>query len=112
MELLRTLPPSVFWPAPKVTSAIVRIRLNPQRRTSIPDLRYFHQFTRAVFLHRRKFLRANVLAAMKRHFDKRQVDEVLAAAGVSGEVRSEQLDVQTLLRLTEEVRRRAPDWTL
>ena len=112
VETLRTLPPSVFWPVPKVTSAIVRIRLNPQRRACIPDLRYFHQFTRAVFLHRRKFLRANLLAAMKRYLDKPQVDDVMAELQLATDARTEQLAVSTLLELTEAVRRLAPDWSL
>ena len=63
VEIVRVLPPSVFWPVPKVTSAIIRIVVDPERRAAIPDLNYFHQFIKALFLHRRKFLRANVVAA-------------------------------------------------
>jgi 16S rRNA (adenine1518-N6/adenine1519-N6)-dimethyltransferase len=111
-EIVRIMPPAVFWPAPKVDSAIIRIVVDPQRRAGIPDLRYFHQFTKALFLHRRKFLRANVVAAMKRRLDKEQVDEVLAAMEFGPTVRTEELDVPTLLRLTELVRALAPDWTL
>jgi len=31
-EIVRILPPSVFWPRPKVDSAIVRLELEPERR--------------------------------------------------------------------------------
>lgn len=112
VEILREMAPSVFWPAPKVQSAIVRITVNPERRAGVPDLRYFHAFTKAIFLHRRKFLRANLVSAMKGVLGKEELDEVIAEMDFAADARTEQLDVPTLLRLTELVRRRAPEWTL
>ncbi|MBL9163446.1 MAG: ribosomal RNA small subunit methyltransferase A [Planctomycetaceae bacterium] len=112
VEIVRVMPPSVFWPEPKVDSAIVKVVIDPARRAAVPDLGYFHQFTKAIFLHRRKFLRANVVAAMKGTLDKAQVDEVMAEMGFAEDARTEQLDVATLLRLTELFRRRVPDWTM
>jgi 16S rRNA (adenine1518-N6/adenine1519-N6)-dimethyltransferase len=112
VEIVREMAPSVFWPAPKVRSAIVRIIVDPEKRAAVPDLRYFHQFTKAIFLHRRKFLRANVVAAMKGVLDKSEVDKVMAEMEFAPDARTEQLDVPTLLRLTELIRRRAPDWTM
>ena len=111
-EIVRILPPTVFWPAPKVQSAIVRLVIDPQRRHEIPDLRYFHQFTKAIFLHRRKFLRANILAAMKNILSKTEVDEVLDSMRFGPDTRSEQLDVPSLLALTEGIRAVAPNWHL
>lgn len=111
-EIVRIMPPSVFWPAPKVDSAIVRIIVDEERRAAIPDLRYLHQFVKTIFIHRRKFLRANVVAAMKGHLTKEEVDEVLAEMEFAPDTRTEQLDVTTLLKLTERIRARAPDWEL
>jgi 16S rRNA (adenine1518-N6/adenine1519-N6)-dimethyltransferase len=111
-EIVRMLPPSVFWPAPKVTSAILRIVVDLQRRAAIEDLEYFHQITKALFLHRRKFLRANVLAAMKHQLYKQQVDLILQEMGFAPDTRTEQLDVATLIRLAERLRAAAPDWKL
>ena len=111
-EIVRVMPPKVFWPAPKVDSAIIRITVNNERRDAIPDLRYFHQFVKAIFIHRRKFLRANVVAAMKKHLSKEEVDEILTGMELSPEARTEQLDVPTLLELTERIRVRAPEWKL
>jgi 16S rRNA (adenine1518-N6/adenine1519-N6)-dimethyltransferase len=108
-EIVRLLPPSVFWPAPKVTSAILRIVVDPAKRNQIADLQYFHQITKALFLHRRKFLRANVLAAMKRHLNKDEVDALLNELGFSPDTRTEQLDVPTLIQLTDKLRAAAPD---
>jgi len=112
VETVRVLPPSVFWPMPKVTSAIIRITIDPERRARIPDLKYFHQFVKVIFIHRRKFLRANVVPAMKRHLSKEQVDVILDEMGFAADTRTEQLDVDTLLALTEKIRAAAPDWTL
>ena len=111
-EIVRIMPPSVFWPAPKVTSAILHIVVDPERRAAIGDLQYFHRITKALFLHRRKFLRANMLAAMKRHLTKEQVDAVFHAMGFAPDTRTEQLDVPTLIRLAEKLRAAAPDWKL
>jgi 16S rRNA (adenine1518-N6/adenine1519-N6)-dimethyltransferase len=111
-EIVRTMPPSVFWPAPKVTSAVIRLVVDVDRRAAIFDLNYFHQIVKALFLHRRKFLRANVLAAMKRHLNKTQVDAILAEMGFAAEVRAEELDAATLLQFAEKLRAAAPDWRL
>jgi 16S rRNA (adenine1518-N6/adenine1519-N6)-dimethyltransferase len=104
VELLRVLPPQVFWPRPKVNSAIIQIRPSEEKRRRIPDLAFFHTFVRAMFFHRRKFLRSEVLSAFKGQLDKPQVDEILARLQLPHETRAEQLDVETILRLCEAVR--------
>jgi 16S rRNA (adenine1518-N6/adenine1519-N6)-dimethyltransferase len=111
-EIVRQLPPSVFWPAPKVSSAILRLVLNPAKRAAIPSLSYFHQITKALFLHRRKFLRANVVSAMKDMLEKSDVDAILDEMRFAPDARTEQLDVATLLALAEKLRAAAPDWSL
>jgi 16S rRNA (adenine1518-N6/adenine1519-N6)-dimethyltransferase len=111
-EIVRIMAPTVFWPQPKVDSAIVRIVVEPERRAAVPDLKYFHEFTKAIFIHRRKFLRANIVAAFKGVLDKPEVDEILTEMQLGDDVRTEQLDVPTLLRLTELVRAKAPQWSL
>lgn len=111
-EIVREMAPTVFWPEPKVQSAIVRITVDAARRADVPDLTYFHQFTKAIFLHRRKFLRANLVSALKGTLDKPEIDEIIAEMLFAEDARTEQLDVPTLLRLTELVRKRAPEWTM
>ena len=111
-EIVRVMPPSVFWPMPKVNSAIVKLVIDAEKRAAIPDLEYFHQFIRSIFFHRRKYLRANVLSALKQHLSKEQVDAILAEMNFQPDTRTEQLDVPTLLALTERVRVAAPEWQL
>jgi 16S rRNA (adenine1518-N6/adenine1519-N6)-dimethyltransferase len=91
---------------------VLRIVVDPARRAAIYDLSYFHQITKALFLHRRKFLRANVLAAMKQFLNKDQVDALLEEMGFAADTRTEQLDVATLITLADKIRSAAPDWKL
>lgn len=104
VEVVRVMPPDVFWPRPAVSSAIVRIRLDETLRGRIPDRAFFHQFVRAMFLHRRKFLRSDLLAATKGQLDKPAVDAVLAGLGLAGTERAEVLDPGQMLALCEAVR--------
>ena len=104
IELVRIMPPTIFWPRPKVDSAILHIRVDEERRSQIPDLAFFHQFVRSMFFHRRKFLRSVMVAAMKNQLDKPQVDEVMDTMGFGPTTRAEELDVATMLRLCEAVR--------
>ncbi|HTN76697.1 MAG TPA: 16S rRNA (adenine(1518)-N(6)/adenine(1519)-N(6))-dimethyltransferase RsmA [Pirellulaceae bacterium] len=106
VELLRVLGPTVFWPRPKVDSAIIQVRPNPEKRALIPDIKFFHEFVRALFFHRRKFLRSVVLSALKDRLDKPAVDEVLQQLGFGADARAEQLDVATLLTLSEALRQK------
>lgn len=104
VRLVRLMPPDAFWPRPKVTSAIVQIRLDPLRREQIADRDLFHAFVRTLFLHRRKSLRAAMLSGWKSALDKPAVDAILARVGLESSVRAEQLDVEALLRLSDALR--------
>lgn len=105
-EVIRILSPSVFWPRPKVHSAIIQIVPREEKRNRIPDLEFFHSFVRSMFFHRRKFLRSELVSAFKRQLDKPAVDEILAQQGLSGNSRAEELDVDAMLALCEAVRMR------
>ncbi|MEM8671423.1 MAG: 16S rRNA (adenine(1518)-N(6)/adenine(1519)-N(6))-dimethyltransferase RsmA [Planctomycetota bacterium] len=103
-EIVRYLPPTVFWPRPKVHSAILRMDLVPERRAQIADLKYFHQTVRALFFHRRKFLRSVVISAMKGRLDKAKIDQLLANLGYDETARAEQLSIEQIQELTETLR--------
>ena len=102
VEMVRILPPGVFWPAPKVDSAIMRIEPRPEKRAAIKDLNFFHQFTRALFFHRRKFLRSVLISAFKDRLSKPQVDEVLATLEYySPTSRAEELSVEQIREMSD-----------
>jgi len=103
-RIVRIMPPTVFWPRPKVNSAIIQIIPDLDRRNRITDLAFFHRFVRAMFFHRRKFLRSGLLSAFKKQLDKPAVDDVMAAQGLVPDSRAEQLDVDAMLLLCDAVR--------
>ena len=103
-EIVRVLPPTVFWPRPKVHSAILRLDAVPEWRERFIDLPHFHQTVRALFFHRRKFLRSVVISYTKGKLEKPEVDEVLSDLGFGAETRAEQLSVEQIQRLAESLR--------
>jgi 16S rRNA (adenine1518-N6/adenine1519-N6)-dimethyltransferase len=109
VRVVRVMPPAVFWPRPKVSSAILQIVLDDALRARIPDRHFFHDFVRGLLTHRRKFLRSQVLCAAKDRLDKPGVDRVLAATGLDGQKRAEELEVDSILALAEAVRTAAAD---
>ena len=103
IKILKSLGPTVFWPRPKVHSAIVKILPDPAARASIADRPFFLDFARRLFHHRRKFLRS-VLVGMYRHeLEKSQVDGVLRESGLNEQARAEALDPPTLVALANRV---------
>ena len=108
VQTLRVLPPSVFWPQPRVESAIIQIVPNAEKRSRIPDLEDFHSFVRSMFFHRRKFLRSELLSAFKGELDKPAVDEILRQQDLQPTCRSEELDVTAMLELFQAVRAVVP----
>ena len=103
--ILRELPPSVFWPRPKVSSAFVQITFDRQLRGRIGDLDFFHNFIRAMFFHRRKFLRTQLLLAAGNRLDKAGVDGILNRLNLDPTLRAEQLNVEIMIALSEAVSR-------
>lgn len=100
-EIIRIMAPSVFWPRPKVNSAIIRVTLEENRRNKIPDIRFFHEFIRAMFFHRRKFLRSELCSAFKRTISKEKIDEIMQKMNFDEKTRAETLNLKTMLKLCE-----------
>lgn len=102
--ILRVLPPDVFFPRPKVHSAILRIVTRPDRRAQLGDAGFFHDFVKSIFLHRRKFLRGSVVSAYGNQLSKTEIDTVLGQFDFSPTVRAETLEVSQLAALAAAMR--------
>lgn len=102
VELVRKIGPNVFWPRPKVDSAVVRIDPNEEKRRLISDRPRFHEFLRHLFNHRRKVLRG-VLTGLDDRLGKPQVDELLREQEIGESARAEELSPQQLVRLGNRV---------
>lgn len=103
-EILRVLPPSVFWPRPKVDSAILRILPREEKRRRIVDLDFFHTKLRALFFHRRKFLRSQLATAVHEELEKPEVDAILEQQRLEPSLRAEQLSVEQIIDLLDACR--------
>jgi 16S rRNA (adenine1518-N6/adenine1519-N6)-dimethyltransferase len=108
-ELVRVLPPTVFWPRPKVESAIVQIVPKAEKYAAISDLPWFHQVVRRVFLHRRKNLRHVLHACWRDQLTKAGIDALLQGLGFPGSVRAEALHVEEFIRLAEVLKQKIGD---
>ena len=95
VEVLRTLPPQAFWPAPKIDSALVRMT----RRDLLGDRSgAMGRFVAALFAARRKTLRRALDVAGV------PAERVAAAVGFDLSARPETLPPAELLRLFDAVR--------
>ncbi|MGC8915961.1 MAG: 16S rRNA (adenine(1518)-N(6)/adenine(1519)-N(6))-dimethyltransferase RsmA [Thermoanaerobaculum sp.] len=90
-ELLFTVPPRCFSPPPQVTSAVVRLRAHPKAPAETAQRAV--RLARAAFSHRRKKL-SNALRS-----EVPEVASVLEGAGVSGELRPQDLTFEQWLAL-------------
>jgi 16S rRNA (adenine1518-N6/adenine1519-N6)-dimethyltransferase len=106
VSIVRSLPPAVFWPRPKVDSAVVAIQPNAVKRAAMSDVAWFHDFVRWVFLHRRKYLRHGLAEIWRDRWSKAEVDVWLESQGLSGQVRAEALDIEEFLALADALRER------
>ncbi len=95
----RTLPPSVFWPRPKVDSAIISIRPSSEKRAEVGNIPAFHELVRRMFLHRRKYMRHVLADIWRDQWSKAEVDAWLEDHGLSGQLRAEALDVEEFIAL-------------
>jgi 16S rRNA (adenine1518-N6/adenine1519-N6)-dimethyltransferase len=101
VSLVRKLPPAVFWPRPQVSSAIVLIQPNAEKRARVGDVRRFRNFLRDLYTHRRKNLRGALASLPGGRHDKNEVDRKLNQIGIDSAMRAEMLDVEQHLRLCE-----------
>ena len=97
VERVLTLPPGAFRPPPKVTSAVVRLRFRPALE-DVGNLEVFERVVRGVFLQRRKRL-LNALKPVADSFG-RSAPDLLAAAGVDGTKRPEELTLRDMAQLS------------
>jgi 16S rRNA (adenine1518-N6/adenine1519-N6)-dimethyltransferase len=98
IEVLMTLPAGAFRPAPKVRSALVRMRFR-EPRPSAADPALFTGLVRAIFTRRRKTL-ANALLAFQIRPGVTPAD-VLERSGLDGTRRPETLTIAELVQLAD-----------
>jgi 16S rRNA (adenine1518-N6/adenine1519-N6)-dimethyltransferase len=103
VEELRVLKPAVFFPEPKVSSAIVRLTPRHDILRRIRDYDTFSRLTRSLFLHRRKKVMGALRLAEPSPTDRRKLAFALDRAGIDEQARADQLAVEQIVRLANEI---------
>ena len=104
-ELLFDVPAHCFMPQPKVTSAVITLRVRKERPWQINDQDIFFRTVRASFAMRRKTLQ-NGLASGFPELGKAGAGEVLEACGFAPNVRGETLGIPEFAKIANEIARR------
>ena len=104
-ELLFDVPAHCFLPQPKVTSAVISLRVRKERPWQITDEKIFFRTVRASFAMRRKKL-SNGLASGFPELGKSGAAEVIAACGFDENVRGETLGIPEFARIANAIAER------
>ena len=101
-ELLFDEPAHCFLPQPKVTSAVIQLKVRKERSWDIADQDVFFRAVKASFAMRRKKL-ANGLASGFPELGKDGAAEVIRLAGFDANVRGETLGIPEFARISNEI---------
>ena len=104
-KLLFDVPAHCFMPQPKVTSAVIQLRVRQERNWDILDEKIFFRVVRASFAMRRKKL-SNGLASGFPELGKQGAVDVIVAAGFDENVRGETLSIPEFAKIANEIVKR------
>ena len=102
-EYLFEVPPNCLNPAPKVTSAGVRMVPRPAP-AEVDDPGHFFRVVKAAFALRRKTL-ANSLAANLGGLSRQDIAKAIQACGLPADIRGERLSIPQFAQLSKSLRR-------
>ena len=98
VEILRTVGKKCFYPAPKVTSALVKLTVREKPLLDLSDYSHFRKTIRAGFAQRRKNIKNCLLNG---GFSKDAISKSLSELGIDENTRGEKLSITTFGALSE-----------
>lgn len=102
VELIQKVDRRSFYPAPKVDSALVRLKINNKPRVDVSDYTFLKRVVKACFATRRKNLKNSL---MNGGFNKDAIIATLNNLEIPENTRGETLSIEKLAQLSEELRR-------
>ncbi len=99
-SLLRIVGQRSFYPAPKVTSALVKLKVNDKPRLNLSDYSHFRKTIKASFGQRRKNIKN---ALVNGGFEKEKVQTALKNLNIDENTRGESLSIEIFGKLSEEL---------
>ena len=97
-SILRTVGRHSFYPAPKVNSALVYLKIRENPLLDLNDYTYFRRIIKAAFSQRRKTLKNCLTGA---GFDKEKVTNAILKLNLDENIRGEKLSIKDLGKLSE-----------
>jgi 16S rRNA (adenine1518-N6/adenine1519-N6)-dimethyltransferase len=100
-KLLFNVSRGSFMPAPNVDSCVIRLDIRDPPAVSVTDEKFFFRVVRGAFSQRRKNLANSLSSSMSA--DKQTVISAIKAAGLSENIRPEQLTLQQFADVSEQL---------
>lgn len=102
-ELLFEVPPSCFIPAPKVTSAVLRM-VPKDKPAEVDDEAHFFKVVKASFAQRRKQLINGLITSFGNKLSREQLAQAIADCGLPPDIRGEKLGITEFAALSKAIR--------
>jgi 16S rRNA (adenine1518-N6/adenine1519-N6)-dimethyltransferase len=111
VKVLKKLPPDVFWPAPLVDSAIIKMTVNRNKYSDrIHNYQGFQDVIKTIYTSRRKTLLNSLLSLCLKggiekdaHGLREDLQPILKKVGINPGSRGEELDLEELIELSNEI---------
>ena len=103
-ELLFQVPPECFLPAPKVTSAVIRLVPRQTPPQDLVEEKLFFRVVKAAFAQRRKTLLNTLSSSLGSSLDKDGLRQAIQEAGLTPDVRGERLGIAEFAALAAKIR--------
>ena len=99
-EIIRLVGRKSFYPAPKVNSALVSLKVRKEPLLKLDDYSFFRRVIKSAFSQRRKTLKNCLLGE---GFDKEKVTKAISDLGLDENIRGEKLSIQEFGKLAGEL---------
>lgn len=101
VDIIQKVPAKSFYPAPKVESALVKLKIRKEPLIKLDDYKFFRKVIKACFSTRRKNIKNSLLNG---GFSKEQTTTALNRLNIPENARGETLSIQQLADLSAELK--------
>ena len=99
-EIIRLVGRKSFYPAPKVNSALVSLKVRKEPLLKLEDYTFFRRVIKAAFSQRRKTLKNCLISS---GFDKQKVSNAISSLGLDENIRGEKLSIEQFGELAKKL---------
>jgi 16S rRNA (adenine1518-N6/adenine1519-N6)-dimethyltransferase len=100
MEIAMTVSNKSFYPPPKVSSAILKIKPLSETRIPIKDYEWFSKVVRGSFFNRRKMIKNSLFQSKLIDLSSSEISKILLSTGIDPKRRGESLTIEEFANLS------------